>query len=84
MNGNTLRNERFTMNRSAKEYFKDRVIIITGASGGIGRAAAVKFAELNAKVVLAARTEEKLLSLRNEIIQAGGQANTVQYYIKFQ
>jgi short-subunit dehydrogenase len=62
------------MTISAKDYFKDQVIIITGASSGIGRAAALKFAGLHAKVVLAARNEDKLNSLRDEILLAGGRA----------
>ena len=62
------------MSTSAKDYFKDQVIIITGASSGIGRAAALIFAGLQAKVVLAARNEEKLNTLRDGILLTGGQA----------
>lgn len=40
--------------------FQDKVVIVTGASSGIGAAIAIKFAEQKAKVVLAARTESKL------------------------
>lgn len=42
-------------------YFKDKVIIITGASSGIGLASARLFASLGAKVVMAARRREVLL-----------------------
>lgn len=45
------------MNRS---YFKDKVIIITGASSGIGLASARLFGSLGAKVVMAARHLDKL------------------------
>ena len=34
--------------------FKDKVVVITGASSGIGEASAIKFAKKNAKVVLVA------------------------------
>ncbi|WPU94929.1 SDR family oxidoreductase [Mucilaginibacter sabulilitoris] len=47
------------------ENIKDKVIVITGASSGIGAAAARKLAGLGAKVVLAARREDQLQSLVN-------------------
>ena len=40
---------------------KNKVVIITGASSGIGRSCAWVFAEQGAKVVMAARQLEKLL-----------------------
>ncbi len=46
---------------------KDRVIIITGASSGIGEALAQRFAMLGAKVVIAARNFEKLNKLADEL-----------------
>jgi uncharacterized protein len=55
-------------------FFQNKVILITGASSGIGRAAALLFAQLNAIVILASRNEEKLESLRQEIESNGGQA----------
>jgi len=45
------------------------VVVITGASSGIGKAAAIKFAKKNAKVVLVARRREKLLQVQKEISQ---------------
>ena len=47
--------------------FKDKVVVITGASSGIGEASAIKFAKKNAKVVLVARRKEKLLQVQKEI-----------------
>ncbi|MBQ9463382.1 MAG: SDR family oxidoreductase [Bacteroidales bacterium] len=46
-----------------EQYFKDKVIIVTGASSGIGLASARLFGSLGAKVVMAARSYDKLLSL---------------------
>ena len=42
------------------EYFKDKVIIITGASSGIGLASARLFGSFGANVVMAARSLDKL------------------------
>ena len=49
------------------KYFKDKVIIVTGASSGIGLAAAKLFVSLNAKVVMAARSLEKLEQIKAEM-----------------
>jgi len=49
------------------ENIKDKVIVITGASSGIGAAAARKLAQLGAKVVLAARREDQLKTLVIEL-----------------
>ena len=61
-----------------KAFFKDKVIVITGASSGIGRAAALVFARCNAKVVLASRNKEKLEALQEEIRLQGGQPLALQ------
>lgn len=60
-----------------KNKFKDKVIIITGASSGIGRACAFEFANNNAKIVLASRREEELIKLENKIKEKGGQASFI-------
>lgn len=57
-----------------KKLFKDKVVIITGASSGIGEATARKFALNGSKVVLAARTESRLSEITNEINRSGGEA----------
>lgn len=56
----------------------DKVVIITGASSGIGEAAAKLLAHQGAKVVLAARREDRLKALAEEIRQDGGQAVSIQ------
>jgi len=53
---------------------KDKVALVTGASQGIGRATSAALAQAGAKVVLAARTVEKMESAVAEIKQAGGDA----------
>ena len=52
---------------------KDKVVIITGASSGIGEATAKLLASKGAKVVLGARRENQLRQLVDEIQRAGGQ-----------
>ena len=53
---------------------KDKVVIITGASSGIGEATAKLLASKGAKVVLGARREPKLKQLVDDIQSDGGQA----------
>ena len=66
------------------DLFKDRslagavagkVVMITGASSGIGRSAALKVGESGGTVLLVARTPEKLLETKEEIEEAGGEAH---------
>jgi 3-oxoacyl-[acyl-carrier protein] reductase len=57
---------------------KDKVALLTGASQGIGRETALALAEAGAKVAAAARNEEKLSALVNEIVNAGGEAIAVK------
>ena len=50
-------------------FYKDKVVIVTGASSGIGLASVYKFADLGAKVVLAARSIDKLEKITEELGQ---------------
>jgi 3-oxoacyl-[acyl-carrier protein] reductase len=56
---------------------KDRVAVVTGASQGIGRATALLLAEHGARLVLAARSADKLAALEGEIKKDGGEALAV-------
>lgn len=57
---------------------QDKVIVITGASSGIGEAVALDSATQGAKVVLAARREERLEALSARIAQTGGESLSIQ------
>lgn len=56
---------------------RDKVVVITGASSGIGRAAAELFARDGARLVLAARDEAALRTVADGCRQRGGQAMPV-------
>ncbi|MET9785227.1 SDR family NAD(P)-dependent oxidoreductase [Streptomyces canus] len=51
-----------------------KVVVVTGASGGVGRATARAFAERGARVALLARGREGLAAAADEVQQAGGEA----------
>ena len=61
-----------TLTRATSGKLNGKVALVTGASSGIGSATALALAQEGAKVVLAARREERLKAIANEIQQAGG------------
>jgi short-subunit dehydrogenase len=61
--------------RSLSGAVRGKVVLITGASSGIGKATAVKVADAGATVLLVARSVEKLEEAKAEIEQAGGTAH---------
>lgn len=65
-----------------KENMKNKVIVITGASSGIGEAAALLLAERGAKIVLGARRLDRLELLADRIKKAGGEAIPVSIDVK--
>jgi NAD(P)-dependent dehydrogenase (short-subunit alcohol dehydrogenase family) len=62
------------IDRTLSGRVKDKVIVVTGSSSGIGKATALKLAEAGAKVILVARGEEKLKETKEEIDKLGGKA----------
>ncbi len=66
--------DRPTGGRSRREALRGKHVLITGASSGIGRAAALKIAAAGGIPLLVARNVEKLEELRAEIVVAGGTA----------
>ena len=56
---------------------KDKIALVTGASSGIGRATALKFAGAGARVALVGRNGEALEKVADEIAKSGGEAFAV-------
>jgi NAD(P)-dependent dehydrogenase (short-subunit alcohol dehydrogenase family) len=61
--------------RTLSAAVRGKVVLITGASSGIGKAAAVKVADAGATVLLVARSVDKLEETKGEIETAGGVAH---------
>ena len=59
---------------SNMQNIKEKVVVITGASSGLGEATARLLAAEGASVVLGARRAERLKTLADELIGNGGKA----------
>jgi len=57
---------------------ENKVVVITGASSGIGKALAFEFASRGSKVVLAARNTDKLKEVENELLANGTEVLSVK------
>ncbi len=57
------------------DIFRGKTVIVTGASSGIGEATAREFARNGSKVVLAARSESKLITIVDSIKKDNGEAS---------
>jgi NAD(P)-dependent dehydrogenase (short-subunit alcohol dehydrogenase family) len=58
----------------AMTWVQDKVVLVTGASGGIGQALAAEFARTGAIVVVSSRNEDQLQALAQRLRSDGGQA----------
>lgn len=57
---------------ASNSLLKDKTILITGAGDGIGKSAALRYAELGAAVILLGRTVKKLEAVYDLIVNSGG------------
>jgi len=62
------------IDRSLRGHVRDRIVVVTGASSGIGKAVSVMMARAGARVIMVARGEEKLAEALEEIRSMGGKA----------
>ena len=60
--------------QSLEDAVKDRVVMITGASSGIGKSASIELGKAGGTVLLVARSEDKLVEVRRQIELVGGTA----------
>lgn len=65
----------YILNMSSSKRFENKVAVITGGSGAIGRAVALRLAIEGAKVYVTGRTESNLVKVVDEIRNLGGKAN---------
>lgn len=63
--------EQTSSSNSTNQALKDRVILVTGASFGIGRSMAYGFAKTGATVIMLARTEESLNAIHDDLVAQG-------------
>jgi uncharacterized protein len=77
VDGGKAANERYTMEMNRRSAIDGKVVIVTGASAGIGESTAREFAQAGAITVLAARRKERLKKLEKEIEEMGGVALAV-------
>ena len=61
-----------------KQRFKDKVVLISGSSSGIGKEAAISFVKQGAKVILASRNKDANEALVEELKKQGGEVIFIQ------
>ncbi len=64
------------LDRSLEGNVRDKIVLITGASSGIGKNTAIRLAEAGAHVLLVARSADKLAETAEEISQLGGRSSS--------
>src|SRR5215510_14433102 len=63
----TVENTLFSLFYFSILDFNGKIVVITGASSGIGEKSAEEFAKLHARIVLVSRNEEKLKQIANRL-----------------
>jgi NAD(P)-dependent dehydrogenase (short-subunit alcohol dehydrogenase family) len=71
--GPAVRRRLFRWQAPRPASLRDRTVLVTGPTSGLGRAAAATLAGLGARLILVGRSPERLTALREELIAANGE-----------
>ena len=67
----------FTLSLPIKKNDMNKIVLITGATSGIGLGCAKKFAENGDKLILTGRNEQRLAEIERELTEKGAQVLTL-------
>ena len=67
----------FTLSLPIKKIYMNKIVLITGATSGIGLGCAKKFAENGDKLILTGRNEQRLAEIERELTEKGAQVLTL-------
>ena len=67
---------------NCKLYIMNKIVLITGATSGIGLACARKFAENGDRLILTGRSEQRLSEIRKELSAKGTEVLTLAFDVR--
>ena len=70
------------LNQKLKYYSMNKIVLVTGATSGIGLACARKFAENGDKLILTGRNEQRLAEIRKELVEKGAEVLTLAFDVR--
>lgn len=70
------------LNQKLKYNSMNKIVLVTGATSGIGLACARKFAENGDKLILTGRNEQRLAEIRKELVEKGTEVLTLAFDVR--
>lgn len=70
------------LNQKLKYNSMNKIVLVTGATSGIGLACARKFAENGDKLILTGRNEQRLAEIRKELVEKGAEVLTLAFDVR--